>query len=241
MARRHDPSRRTTADTLAYWVVVLAGVVLLTLVVLAVYFSGDRGDASKDVLNAVLPLIASWVGTVLAYYYSRENLDAATRNATEMARELTGAEKLKTLRARDTMTPRDRIDSMNVAPETPLRDIIAYLKQRGRQRLPLFGDDGTIRWIVHLSTINDLLGQAALAGKPGADLTFADLVADPARSKILSESFVIVPESATLADAKAALEQVRGREDVFVTRTGTRDEPVLGWITDNAIARHARA
>lgn len=241
MARQDDPTRRNTADRLAYWVVVLSGIVLLTLVVLTVYLSGDRGDAAKDVMNAVLPLIASWVGTVLAYYYSRENLNAATRNATEMARELTGSEKLKTLLVRDTMTPRTRIDSMNVSDTTPLRDVIAYLKQRGRQRLPLFGDDGAVRWIVHLSTINDLLGQAALEGKSGHDLTFADLVADPVRRKMLSDSFVVVSEAATLADAKAALEQVRGREDVFVTRTGNRDEPVLGWITDNSIARHARA
>jgi CBS domain-containing protein len=240
MARHDDPARRT-ADRLAYWVVTIAGVVLTALVVLTVFYAGDRADASKDVLNAVLPLLASWVGTVLAYYYSRENLNAATRSATEIARELSGSERLKEILVKDTMIGRDRIDTMTVAPETPLRDIIGFLKQRGRQRLPIFDENGAVRYIVHLSTINDCLGQAALDGKPVTDLTFADLLAEPARRKMLADSFAAVPETATLADAKAALEQGRGREDVFITRSGSRAEPVLGWITDNDLVRHARA
>ena len=72
-------------------------------------------------------------------------------------------------------------------------------------------------------------------------MTVADLVADPARAELLRTSFGTVPESATLAEAKAALEQGRDREDVFVTRSGGRDEPVLGWITDNDLVRLTRA
>jgi len=241
MAQHPEPERRSTADQLAKWVVALAGLVLLTLVIVTTALSNDPGGDSKDVLNAVLPLIASWVGTVLAYYYSRENLQAATRSATEIARNLSGVEKLKSLHARETMMPFDRIDAMTVADTTPLRDIIAFLKQRGRQRLPIFGEDRVVQYIVHLSTINDCIGQAALEGKAVHDLSFGDLLADPARRTILADSFATIPETATLADAKAALEQVRGREDVFVTRTGHRSEPVLGWITDNSLVRHTRA
>ena len=62
-----------------------------------------------------------------------------------------------------------------------------------------------------------------------------------ARRTLLTDSFATIPETATLADAKSALEGMRGREDVFVTRTGARDEAVLGWLTDNAIVRHSRA
>ena len=241
MASDPDPERRSTADRLATGVVLLAGAILLTLVVITMITTSDPSGDSKSILNAVLPLIASWVGTVLAYYYSRENLQAATRSATEIARGLSGAEKLKTLVARETMIPFDRIDAMAVTDATPLRDIIAFLKQRGRQRLPIFGDGRTVQYIVHLSTINDCIGQAALEGKAVHDLTFGDLLQDPARRTILADSFAVIPEAATLADAKAALEQVRGREDVFVTRTGGRTEAVLGWITDNDLVRHARA
>lgn len=241
MASARDPERRSTADRLAIGVVALAGVILLALIICTMLLSDDPGGDSKDVLNSVLPLIASWVGTVLAYYYSRENLQAATRSATELANSLGASEKLKSLRARDTMIPYDRIEAMTVDDDTPLRDIIEFLKRKGRQRLPIFDADRVVQYIVHLSTINDCIGQAALGNKAVQDLKFRDLVADPARRTLLTDSFATIPESATLADAKAALEQMRGREDVFVTRTGARGEPVLGWITDNALVRHSRA
>ena len=112
-----SPPRKNVADRLALVVVSLAAIILVLLVVLAVYSAPNeqRTDTAKDVLNAVLPLIASWVGTVLAYYYSRENLSAATRSATELARNMTGAEKLRSLAARETLMPYDRIDAMAVA------------------------------------------------------------------------------------------------------------------------------
>lgn len=243
MAASSPPPRKNVADRLALVVVSLAAIILVLLVVLAVYSApGDqRTDTAKDVLNAVLPLIASWVGTVLAYYYSRENLSAATRSATELAQQLSGVEKLQVLQVRDSMIPRDRIDTMPVDDTTPLADILEFLHQRRRQRLPIFNERGVIQYIVHLSTIHACLSQSALENRAVADLRFADLVADPGRAELLRTSFGTVPESATLAEAKAALEQGRAREDVFVTRGGSRDEPVLGWITDNDLVRLSRA
>ncbi len=236
------PQRRNVADRLALVVVSLAAIILIILVSLAVYSAGEneRSDTVKDVLNAVLPLIASWVGTVLAYYYSRENLTAATRNATEMAQQLSGVEKLQVLRVRDSMIGRERIDTMKLDETSLLTEIVAFLRERRRQRLPVFSEQGAVRFIVHLSTINGFISQSALDGQPLDGLTFGDLLADPQRAELLRSSFGTVAETATLADAKAALEQGRDREDVFVTRSGGRDEPVLGWITNNDLVRLAR-
>ena len=52
-------------------------------------------------------------------------------------------------------------------------------------------------------------------------------------------SFAVVSEDATLADAKAAMESVRDCLDVFVTKSGTKDEPVLGWVTNVLITKCA--
>lgn len=241
MATAPVPEKRNTADRLALFVIGTAGVILALLISLAVYNAGDnKAEAAKDVLNAVLPLLASWVGTVLAYYYSRENLSAATRNATEMAQQLSGAEKLQILRVRDAMIPVDRIDTMRVDDRTPLADIIDFLHKRSRQRLPIFSERSVVRFIVHLSTINAFISRCALEKRPLDGLTFGDLIAEPAHAELLRTSFGVVGETATLAEAKAALEQGRDREDVFITRSGGRDEPVLGWITDNDLVRVAR-
>ena len=36
----------------------------------------------------------------------------------------------------------------------------------------------------------------------------------------------------TVADAKAAMEQIQGCQDVIVTETGDRVEPVIGWLSN---------
>jgi len=242
MATAAAPPKRNTADRLALVVIGIAGLILVLLIYLAVSNAGDnKAETAKDVLNAVLPLLASWVGTVLAYYYSRENLSAATRNATEMAQQLSGAEKLQILRVRDSMIPVDRIDTMKVDDTTPLGSIVEFLHKRSRQRLPIFSERGVLRFIVHLSTINAFISQCALERRPIDALTFGELIGEPAHAELLRTSFGVVGESASLAEAKAALEQGRAREDVFVTRSGGRDEPVVGWITDNDLVRLSRA
>ena len=54
-------------------------------------------------------------------------------------------------------------------------------------------------------------------------------------------SFATVSESATLADAKQKMKETPNGQDVFVTKRGTKNEPVLGWLTNVRIAEHARA
>ena len=53
-------------------------------------------------------------------------------------------------------------------------------------------------------------------------------------------SFGFVPSTATLADAKREMERIEKCADVFVTQSGKKDEPVLGWITDNTIIENSR-
>jgi hypothetical protein len=72
----------------------------------------------------------------------------------------------------------------------------------------------------------------ALRDRPGAEAALWSRVRSPADLDRVT---------ATLAEAKAALEQGRAREDVFITRSGGRDEPVVGWITDNDLVRLSRA
>lgn len=49
----------------------------------------------KDVLTIVLPLIGTWVGTVLAFYFSRENFVAAARQTADLVRQLTPEQRLQ--------------------------------------------------------------------------------------------------------------------------------------------------
>ncbi len=53
----------------------LLGITVLSTVVL-VKNSGDK-DMVRYVFASVIPLLGSWMGTILAFYFSRDNLAAA--------------------------------------------------------------------------------------------------------------------------------------------------------------------
>jgi hypothetical protein len=111
------------------------------------------------------------------------------------------------------------------------------MQRENRLRLPLLDSDGRIRYIVHKSLIDDFLLDALprleeLQVAKHTDLSLAHLLADPRAGRIASETFAVVPASATAAEAQAAMNSVQGCRDVFVTDNGRPDSPVLGWITN---------
>jgi branched-subunit amino acid permease len=64
--------------------VAAIGIVLLG--VLAV--KKDKSNA-MTFFHVVLPVFASWVGTILAFYYGRENFESANTQIREIIRKLT--------------------------------------------------------------------------------------------------------------------------------------------------------
>jgi hypothetical protein len=97
--------------------------------------------------------------------------------------------------------------------------------------------------VVHRSTIDRFIAKAAAAGKVAAELqalTLNDLMTDPEFNAKLETSFAVVPQTATLADAKRAMESTPWCQDTFVTRDGARTEPIIGWITNVIIEANSQ-
>lgn len=74
--------------------------------------------------------------------------------------------------------------------------------------------------------------------------SLAKLLAQPHQSNagtsfknLVTKTVARVAESATLADAKAAMEATPNSQDVIVTATGKNNAPMLGWISNVDIAR----
>ena len=221
---------------------------LTAIGIAAVALASDRGDAARYVFASVVPLFGSWIGTVLAYYFARENLAAATTSVATLARGVLDFGRLGSLAVKDKMLDRSRIVTL---PDTmakplakldtvPLADIIDFLAARGVNRVPILDDTGAVRYLIHLSSIDRFIREQVLAGRDARTLTFADLIADPRFAALFTESFDVVAETATLADAKARMDEKRLCEDVFVTRNGDRRAPVIGWITDSLLFDAAR-
>ncbi|MCD9185491.1 MAG: hypothetical protein LUM44_03605 [Pyrinomonadaceae bacterium] len=202
---------------------------------------GRDTDKIMTVFTTLVALIGSWVGTILAFYFSRENFESATRNVTALVNQMSPQEKLKSIPVKEKMEPPERIFSVKLPAEqnllaTMLKDLEAT--RRGN-RIPVLSESNFPANIVHKSTIVEFLFERSRAVvSPPQDtnaLTLKDLLDDPEMIK-RANNFVIVKEDATLADAKAALDKQFGCQDVFVTKNGTKDEPLLGWITNIKIA-----
>jgi hypothetical protein len=227
--------------------VSIVGVVLLAFTI--IWRAQDPSATAQLVLNSVLPLLGVWVGTVLAYYFSRENFEAATRSVTELAKQISPQEKLTSTPAKGKMIPKDQIHVETVtaakpADQTKLVDMLNRLKAFGRGlRIPVLTDNDYPKYVIHRSTIDNFLTRKAMETTPPPDLgnfTLKDLIDDPELGKTLPTSFASVKETATLADAKDAMDKTPGCQDVFVTAGGTPYEPVSGWITNTIIEDSAK-
>lgn len=185
------------------------------------------------------------VGTVLAFYFGREQLEAATRSITAMARELTPEEKLRAIKVTEKMIPLTNAYLTKEDPATvKLLDVLKGLEaSRKGDRLPVLTSDQKSRYVIHRSTIDRFIAKSATAGKTKDELenlTLADLLADPDLKDMLQTTVAVVPETATLADAKRAMESQQWCQDVMVTPAGSRAEPVTGWITNGIIRDNSK-
>jgi hypothetical protein len=82
-----NPTPETPQEKIAKRVstIVLIGTCVLGVLGMAmaiVNIATREPDEAKEILqilfSAILPLFGTWIGTILAYYYSKENLEAAT-------------------------------------------------------------------------------------------------------------------------------------------------------------------
>lgn len=244
--QNQPPSDGKTREFLAILVTItaLAGVLILGAISIFASKDSGRADAAKNVLTIVLPLIGTWVGTVLAFYFTKANFEAAAQSVAAMAKQVSGQEKLKAVPVQSKMIARDKmffktdpIDQLKIA------DVLQELENAKKgDRIPVLTSKNAAKYIMHRSILDRYLAEKGSGASGTANLTFADLFRDkPDFQQLFASSFATVKPDATLADAQSAMESVKGCEDVFVTAQGGRDNEVLGWITDNIIQENLRA
>jgi hypothetical protein len=252
-------------NILAYLVIVLAfsGIFWLAHAVLSA--GKENLETAKNIFAAVLALFGTWVGAVLAHYFQKESLAAANQSITDLAKTVSNAGKLASLPVKDFMIGPGKIVTLppdlqgKQNSDIQLKDISDHLKKVKRDRIPLFDGNqgsGVVKNIVHLSNIEKYLADKAI-NPPAADaastaatniaaLTLADLLKE-FQQPLTFKNFSFVKESATLADAKAAMDTMTSTPgtpgncyDIFVTATGSPSETVVGWITNDIINENAK-
>ena len=113
-------------------------------------------------------------------------------------------------------------------------------------RIPVLDHAGVAKCVIHQSLLYKFLADKGIeAAKAGASLdvrsfSLKDFLDAPGMRELVQDSMGFAPVGATLAEAKQAMDQLKNCQDVFVTERGSRDEPVLGWLTDGELRRHSK-
>jgi hypothetical protein len=248
----HDDAQTRTG--LAYTVLIVCGIGIIVAAVVAIWAAptGQRAGITRLVFVSVLPLFGTWVGTVLAFYFAARNLEAATastRSITESTARLASVVETATP-VSGKMIPRAemKVLSLSAGEATDLNKLelkriwSRFEEIKPRDRLPILGPDDTILALAHRSLITGFASRqsdplpTALDPNPGAVAakTVSDL--NKEEKTLLLETFAVVPANATLGEARTRMRVVSRCHDVLVTQTGSKTEPVLGWLTDSDLA-----
>jgi len=237
---------------MAKWVLIFGLVAVSFLGIAAILFSAIWGNRDeifsnvKDILTMVLPLIGAWVGTVLAFYFSKDNFKAASDSTRELLNTFKSTEeKLKTISVADAMIKTDAIEKLILDKDEKLikikADIIEGIlekdKNKSFNRLPVLTDKMYPKYVIHRSLFDRYFYKMIQANKKIDDLTLADMLSDPDFGKLLSKSFGTIKVDSNLAEVKQLIDNVPECQDVFVTDSGASDSKAVGWITNVIVAK----
>lgn len=226
--------------------ITLGSILALFVLGLVAVIRANTLDDTLKVINILLPVLATWVGTVIAYYFSKENFEAAARNINELTKQLTSEDKLKSISAKSAMLPIEKVTKLilNTTPDKIMlkADVLdAVLAKNKVNRLPVLVDSGIARYMIHRSTLEQFIVSQVVKGRKIEDLTLEDMLNDPDFSARVREgAFVAIKDTATLGDAKLLLDQNSSCADIFVTDDGTPTGKVIGWITNAIILEQSR-
>lgn len=260
-----QPAPNTSSrDTIALKVICIAGVgiFLAAVAVLLVAFFGvtdpkDRSSLVTTVFNTVVPMFGTWVGTVIAFYFARENYAAAAQQTKDLVQRF-GDERLKQIKVQDAWIPVNSIDAIEAEDDSVAFDEVRKKLSSRVSRVPIWNSSKVVRYVIHESVIFEFLtdtaekrskalsdaaasGQAAPPEQAPTLKDFLDFKSDGREMRSIVTKIAWVAQTATLADAKAKMEGTPDCQDVFITDSGDAKEPVLGWVTNADIAKKARA
>ena len=225
-------------DVLARLIVILSVLILGIICILAIFGVpvDDRGDTAKDILTMVLPVIATWIGTVIAFYFGRENFEAANAQVSKLVMQMPGVAAVTNTIASimRTLAKTKHVKDSNAGKLTI--DAINQNFGGAVSRLLVVNDDNHPTYIIHQSRLDNFI-------KEGGNVsdTLAAFIADRKTKKSINfgdgAGFVTVAKDATIDEAKRDMEAINGCQDIIITDKGGAKEPVLGWVSNTRLSR----
>lgn len=227
---------KLTPDGSRTWLAVgTMGFAASAITVLAIVSICKQPKETMTIFNIILPVMASWIGTILAFYFGRENFESANKSMKEII---------------DKLSPEQREQSSAKSIMRPLFDMVYLLIPKGKSekdiklsqvrklitehitRIPIIDADKKPIYIIHASIIDNYL---SLGGKEDDNLE--KFISEYKKKKIQfgfghNRGFLIVSEDTNLGNAKQSLKDKPTCQDIFITKGGTTNEALTGWISN---------
>ena len=235
MAENVTNQKKEPRNVLAYGTLIFSVSAITILAAIAIIKDTTN---TMVIFNIVLPVFASWVGTVLAFYFGRENFESANKQVRELVQKLTPEERAKALvtsimRSLSNMVhheiPKGQSDN-----DVKISELMAKFSGNV-SRLPIIDSDKKPKYMIHESRIDKYL---ASGGKQ--DDSLEQFISSQKSAGVeygLDKGFIVVSEETTLATANSRLEDIPSSQDIFITKGGGSDEPLIGWISNLRLAK----
>ncbi|MCV9929746.1 CBS domain-containing protein [Flavobacterium sp. LS1R49] len=184
------------------------------------------GDEPERLFSLLAPLISTWIGTLLAFYFGRESFEAASKSYNEIINKIS-PDILDDILVKQVMIDKFTMVSIDVTnPMITTFDLKAlrdFLDSINKTRLPIL-EGGKIKCIVHKSTFSDEL----------LKITPANTLSDFINANPIVVQFEVINETQKVEDARKLINE-KNCKDLFVV---DGNNLVVGWLTDTQIIRY---
>ena len=147
----------------------------------------------------------------------------------------------------DKMIPLNKISYYTIPENKSLSEIkleeLYELLIETVTRIPILDENKILLYLIHQSVIYKFISEQSIIASENkksfevSSLTLADFLADSEIKYLVTDAIAFVAQDATMLNAKEAMESVKSCQDVFITETGSREEKVIGWLTNVDIGK----
>ena len=232
-------------DRIALCVISISIIAVLAVSITVIWKSENKEEAAQRVMTATLPLYGTWVGTILAYYFSRNAFEAASSASTRSAtlfQQLTNAPS--------TSSQSDEVLSKIILKSLanglvfsqnnlrkPLTEVLEEMIAKNRHRMIVVNTEKVyIDLVLRVniaSYLVPLVDNKSTSSPPTTIPTLEEYLKwRNSQGELSNPKVVFLPQSATLADANVKLKKTIGCRDVIVTTDGGEKSQVVVYITD---------
>jgi hypothetical protein len=120
-------------------------------------------------------------------------------------------------------------------------DCIDFVEKNKIKRVIIVDATDKAKYVIHRDLISYFITNEILAGRAIENATLKDMY-DLGTQEVkttIDNSVKFIGENANLLEAKNLIEQYKTCQDVFITKNGNADEPILGWITNVTLSENS--